>query len=151
MILTVWVTLTPWVTMTLGNHDTIGNHDTMNAFLWSSNIDIADVAFVAVKINYHCWVCCHCNIEWNHLWMTYIRLNKATEHRGVFPTRDQLAVLSPIVCISKCSVHVGNIRNLAMEKVATTVMFPCKYSSSGCPVTLLHTDKQEHEETCEYR
>lgn len=38
-----------------------------------------------------------------------------------------------------------------MEKVATTVMFPCKYSSSGCPVTLLHTDKQEHEETCEYR
>lgn len=46
---------------------------------------------------------------------------------------------------------VGNIRNLAMEKVATTVMFPCKYSSSGCPVTLLHTDKQEHEETCEYR
>lgn len=45
----------------------------------------------------------------------------------------------------------GNIRNLAMEKVATTVMFPCKYSSSGCPVTLLHTDKQEHEETCEYR
>lgn len=38
-----------------------------------------------------------------------------------------------------------------MEKVATTVMFPCKYSSSGCPVTLLHTEKQEHEETCEYR
>ncbi|XP_011434753.1 E3 ubiquitin-protein ligase Siah1-like [Crassostrea angulata] len=50
-----------------------------------------------------------------------------------------------------CRGPLGNIRNLAMEKVATTVMFPCKYSSSGCPVTLLHTDKQEHEETCEYR
>ena len=54
--------------------------------------------------------------------------------------------------ISFCEgFFVGNIRNLAMEKVATTVMFPCKYSSSGCPVTLLHTEKQEHEETCEYR
>lgn len=38
-----------------------------------------------------------------------------------------------------------------MEKVASTVMFPCKYSNSGCPATLLHTDKTDHEETCEYR
>ena len=45
----------------------------------------------------------------------------------------------------------GNIRNLAMEKVASQVMFPCKYASTGCPITLPHTDKQEHEETCEYR
>ena len=45
----------------------------------------------------------------------------------------------------------GNIRNLAMEKVASTVMFPCKYSSGGCTVSLLHTEKVDHEETCEFR
>ncbi|XP_064634463.1 E3 ubiquitin-protein ligase SIAH1A-like [Lineus longissimus] len=50
-----------------------------------------------------------------------------------------------------CRGPLGNIRNLAMEKVASTVMFPCKFSTTGCPVTLLHTDKTEHEETCEFR
>ena len=45
----------------------------------------------------------------------------------------------------------GNIRNLAMEKVASSVQFPCKYCSSGCTVTLPHTEKPDHEETCEYR
>lgn len=45
----------------------------------------------------------------------------------------------------------GNIRNLAMEKVASTIMFPCKYSSSGCTLSLLHTEKVEHEEMCEWR
>eukprot|EP00918_Siedleckia_nematoides_P092334 GHVU01202784.1.p1 GENE.GHVU01202784.1~~GHVU01202784.1.p1 ORF type:complete len:305 (+),score=22.57 GHVU01202784.1:66-980(+) len=50
-----------------------------------------------------------------------------------------------------CRGPLGNIRNLAMEKVASTVMFPCKYASSGCPVQLLHTDKTDHEEICEYR
>lgn len=46
---------------------------------------------------------------------------------------------------------IGNIRNLAMEKVASTIMFPCKYSSSGCTLSLLHTEKVEHEEMCEWR
>ena len=32
-------------------------------------------------------------------------------------------------------------RNLAMEKVASTVMFPCKYTIGGCGMSLLHTDK----------
>ncbi|KAK2183082.1 hypothetical protein NP493_324g03058 [Ridgeia piscesae] len=50
-----------------------------------------------------------------------------------------------------CRGPLGNIRNLAMEKVASQVMFPCKYASTGCPITLPHTDKQEHEEGCEYR
>ncbi|CAC5411755.1 SIAH1 [Mytilus coruscus] len=50
-----------------------------------------------------------------------------------------------------CRGPLGNIRNLAMEKVASTVMFPCKYSNSGCPVTLLHTDKTDHEDICEHR
>lgn len=54
-------------------------------------------------------------------------------------------------CCPTCRGPLGNIRNLAMEKVASTVMFPCKYSSSGCPVSLLHSEKVEHEELCECR
>ncbi|KAL3843274.1 hypothetical protein ACJMK2_021216 [Sinanodonta woodiana] len=50
-----------------------------------------------------------------------------------------------------CRGPLGNIRNLAMEKVAATVMFPCKYASNGCNTTHLHTDKLDHEETCEFR
>ena len=47
-----------------------------------------------------------------------------------------------LTCCPTCRGQLGaNIRNLAMEKVASTVMFPCKYSNSGCPMTLLHTEK----------
>lgn len=38
-----------------------------------------------------------------------------------------------------------------MEKVASNVMFPCKYSTSGCTVSLVHTEKPDHEDACEYR
>lgn len=38
-----------------------------------------------------------------------------------------------------------------MEKVASNVMFPCKYSTSGCTVSLVHTEKADHEDTCEFR
>lgn len=54
-------------------------------------------------------------------------------------------------CCPTCRGPLGNIRNLAMEKVAGNVMFPCKHSNTGCPVTLVHTEKPEHEEICEYR
>ncbi|RUS89919.1 hypothetical protein EGW08_002360 [Elysia chlorotica] len=50
-----------------------------------------------------------------------------------------------------CRGPLGNIRNLAMEKVAASVPFPCRYSNNGCPLTLLHTEKSEHEDTCEHR
>lgn len=41
-----------------------------------------------------------------------------------------------------CRIPISsNIRNLPMEKLATTMMFPCKYSSSGCTATLIYTDK----------
>ena len=47
-----------------------------------------------------------------------------------------------LTCCPTCRGQLGgNIRNLAMEKVASTVMFPCKYSSGGCGLTLLHTEK----------
>lgn len=45
----------------------------------------------------------------------------------------------------------GNIRNLAMEKVAGTVTFPCRYQMNGCGIYLLHTEKPDHEDTCEHR
>ena len=55
-------------------------------------------------------------------------------------------------CCPACRGTLGaGIRNLAMEKVAETVMFPCKYVSSGCTLRLLHKDKRAHEEGCEYR
>ncbi|PNF26647.1 E3 ubiquitin-protein ligase SIAH1 [Cryptotermes secundus] len=50
-----------------------------------------------------------------------------------------------------CRARLGNIRCLGMEKVASTVMFPCKHSTYGCAVALLHTEKRKHEETCEFR
>lgn len=38
-----------------------------------------------------------------------------------------------------------------MEKVASAVLFPCKYASTGCLLTLHHTEKPDHEDACEYR
>ncbi|XP_071441311.1 E3 ubiquitin-protein ligase Siah1-like isoform X1 [Hetaerina americana] len=54
-------------------------------------------------------------------------------------------------CCPTCRGPLGNIRNLAMEKVASTVLFPCKFASSGCQLSFLHTEKIEHEEVCEFR
>ena len=50
-----------------------------------------------------------------------------------------------------CRGPLGSVRNLAMEKVAETVKFPCKYASSGCTLRLLHNEKRTHEEVCEHR
>lgn len=50
-----------------------------------------------------------------------------------------------------CRGQLGNIRNLGMEKVAVSVLFPCKYNSSGCEMTMSYTKKPDHEETCEFR
>lgn len=44
-----------------------------------------------------------------------------------------------------CRGQAPTIRNLAMEKVAATVFFPCKYHSSGCLGTFLHDKKVAHE------
>lgn len=54
-------------------------------------------------------------------------------------------------CCSTCRGPLGNIRNLAMEKVAETVTFPCRYNMNGCTAMMLHTEKPEHEDGCEYR
>ncbi|CAH1153816.1 unnamed protein product [Phaedon cochleariae] len=54
-------------------------------------------------------------------------------------------------CCPTCRGTLGNIRNLAMEKVASNLMFPCKHKSTGCRMSLGLNDKAEHEEICEFR
>jgi len=44
-----------------------------------------------------------------------------------------------------------NIRNLALEKVANTIQFPCKFASRGCQLTLRHAAKPAHEELCSFK
>ncbi|XP_053435089.1 E3 ubiquitin-protein ligase SIAH1-like [Nycticebus coucang] len=65
-----------------------------------------------------------------------------------------------LVCVScrqnlascpTCQGPLGSIRNLAMEKVANSLTFPCKYALSGCGLTLPPTEKADHEEHCEFR
>ena len=50
-----------------------------------------------------------------------------------------------------CRGPLGNIRNLGMEKVADTIVFPCKYQTNGCLTSLLHKHKLEHEDGCDFR
>lgn len=51
-----------------------------------------------------------------------------------------------------CRVQItANIRNLQMEKVATSILFPCKYVANGCPMQTLVKDKVVHEEMCEFK
>ncbi|XP_055501707.1 E3 ubiquitin-protein ligase SIAH1-like [Leucoraja erinacea] len=57
-----------------------------------------------------------------------------------------------LTCCPTCRGSLTpSIRNLAMEKVASAVLFPCKYASTGCLLTLHHTEKPDHEDACEYR
>lgn len=50
-----------------------------------------------------------------------------------------------------CRGPLGNIRNLGMEKVADTILFPCKYQNNGCSTSLMHKHKLEHEDSCDFR
>ncbi|VDN97266.1 unnamed protein product [Rodentolepis nana] len=50
-----------------------------------------------------------------------------------------------------CRGNLENIRNLAMEKLAATILFPCKYAVTGCTETFHYTAKAEHEAICEHR
>ena len=54
-------------------------------------------------------------------------------------------------CCPGCQGKLGAVRNLAMEKVAETVFFPCKHAGSGCSKRFLYTEKRQHEEVCEFR
>ncbi|XP_020759235.2 E3 ubiquitin-protein ligase SIAH1-like [Odocoileus virginianus] len=50
-----------------------------------------------------------------------------------------------------CRELLTPIRNLAMEKLAVSVLFPCKYATFGCEITMPPTEKADHEEHCEFR
>jgi len=55
-------------------------------------------------------------------------------------------------CCPTCRVPISsNIRNLPMEKLASAMMFPCKYVSSGCTLNLHFKEKIEHENICEMK
>lgn len=45
----------------------------------------------------------------------------------------------------------GGVRNLALEKLAAKLTFPCKHSIYGCAEFLSISSKSNHEETCDYR
>ncbi|CEF60420.1 E3 ubiquitin-protein ligase SIAH1 [Strongyloides ratti] len=54
-------------------------------------------------------------------------------------------------CCPSCRGPVPNVRNLAMEKIAATIYFPCKYNVNGCNDAFSASEKLSHEEGCEFR
>lgn len=51
----------------------------------------------------------------------------------------------------QCRMPLGNIRNRAMEQLASTISFPCKYKSNGCLDCFDYKTKIIHEDVCEMR
>ncbi|KAH7943227.1 E3 ubiquitin-protein ligase Siah1 [Rhipicephalus sanguineus] len=49
-----------------------------------------------------------------------------------------------------CRAPKGKNRNLALEKLADTTLFPCKYRFKGCTTSILIADKKKHENSCEH-
>ncbi|KAL3524412.1 hypothetical protein ACH5RR_017246 [Cinchona calisaya] len=50
-----------------------------------------------------------------------------------------------------CRQELGDIRCLALEKVAESLDLPCKYYSLGCPEIFPYYSKLKHEALCNYR
>lgn len=50
-----------------------------------------------------------------------------------------------------CRHELGNIRCLALEKVAASLALPCKYQSFGCIGIYPYYSKLKHESQCTYR
>lgn len=50
-----------------------------------------------------------------------------------------------------CREQLDDIRNLALEKIAEKVKFPCKFKSSGCTLMLSAADKLMHQGVCLFR
>ncbi|XP_032141738.1 E3 ubiquitin-protein ligase SIAH1-like [Sapajus apella] len=58
---------------------------------------------------------------------------------------------SKLTSCPTCRGPLAFIRNLAMEKVANSVLFPCTYAFSGCHKTLPYNEKVDHEKVCKFR
>lgn len=50
-----------------------------------------------------------------------------------------------------CRQELGDIRCLALEKVAESLELRCKYSSLGCPEIFPYYSKLKHEAVCNFR
>ncbi|KAF3581797.1 hypothetical protein DY000_02031976 [Brassica cretica] len=50
-----------------------------------------------------------------------------------------------------CRQELGDIRCLALEKVAESLELPCKYMSLGCPEIFPYYSKLNHETVCDFR
>ncbi|KAJ6729592.1 E3 UBIQUITIN PROTEIN LIGASE SIAH [Salix viminalis] len=50
-----------------------------------------------------------------------------------------------------CRQELGDIRCLALEKVAESLELPCKYMSLGCPEIFPYYSKLKHETLCNFR
>ncbi|PKU61285.1 E3 ubiquitin-protein ligase SINAT3 [Dendrobium catenatum] len=50
-----------------------------------------------------------------------------------------------------CRLELGDIRCLALEKVAESLELPCKYSTLGCPEVFRYNTKHKHESQCLFR
>ena len=50
-----------------------------------------------------------------------------------------------------CRQELGDIRCLALEKVAESLELPCKYCSLGCPEIFPYYSKLKHEALCNFR
>ncbi|KAL7098074.1 hypothetical protein ACP275_10G183000 [Erythranthe tilingii] len=54
-------------------------------------------------------------------------------------------------CCPTCRIELGNIRCLALEKVAESLELPCRYQSLGCNELLPYYSKIKHEKQCSSR
>ncbi|OIW04588.1 hypothetical protein TanjilG_18065 [Lupinus angustifolius] len=50
-----------------------------------------------------------------------------------------------------CRQELGDIRCLALEKIAESLELPCRYSSLGCPEIFPYYSKLKHESICNFR
>ena len=54
-------------------------------------------------------------------------------------------------CCPACRHELGNIRCLALEKVAESLELPCRYQILGCHDIFPYYSKLKHEKNCKYR
>ncbi|MQL75692.1 hypothetical protein Taro_008055 [Colocasia esculenta] len=50
-----------------------------------------------------------------------------------------------------CRYELGNIRCLALEKVAESLELPCRYNDLGCSEIFPYYSKLKHEQLCQFR
>jgi len=54
-------------------------------------------------------------------------------------------------CCPTCHRDLGNIRCLALEKVAESMELPCRYQNLGCHDIFSYHSKLKHEQNCQFR